>query len=221
VARSFNGTTDKGSFTTGLTLAQSLATVSFWGWTNSTASTRTFVEWGDFVAITGFLIETIATPLGVIGMNGGSGIWSDGFTVPSSGAWHHWLVQFDFTTPRNRVWIDGVAQTLSARTHTMTATTYTNQATLLGNSVAAGGGLAGKMAEVTMWYGVLLGQSFATALAAGAASVSVHPDTIMFYAPLLGNSPETDLSSGQHSVTLTGTSVTTHPGIQSANVNTA
>ena len=221
MARSFNGTTDSGAATPGLTLNQTALSVSMWAKLTNTATQRVWLLWGDFATNSGFIIETLAGGPAVIGLRTtGAGLWSDSFPTPSLGVWHHYLVTFNYGSPQNLVWVDGVAQTLTARTHTATSSQVANQNITVGNN-GAGAGMLGSLAEVTIWFGVLLGQTFATSLATGANSVSVHPEVLCFYPPLLGNSPESDYSSGQHSVTLTGTTVVPHPGIQTVDTATS
>lgn len=224
MARSFTAATDRGTFTTGLAAAQTRISVSYWAWMNDVSVQRIHFQWGDFSTVSGFIIETVAGPLAVIGqVIGGGGFWSDQFTCPSTGTWHHWLVVFDTNTPVNKVWIDGVAQTLTTRNHSGGPTTVTNATDAIGNNPAAGAVMNGRIAEFTI-YNALLGQTAATALSQRCASRHIEPSTtqnfIIFYAPLLGDSPEVDYSAGRHSVTLTGSSVVQHPGVQSVNVVT-
>lgn len=224
MSRHFNGTSDRGSITVDLS-AFNMLSVSFWLWWDVFANNDKLVC--EYTANTlsgsnaGFFIDPNTSNVGFQQFSicqgfGGSKAWQDIFTRPSAAAWHHYLVTFNRVTPVNTAWVDGAAQTLTAVSHTGSAfgnfgnstlnMMCRNQASLFG---------AGRLAEWTMWGGVILGAAVAKGLATGATPPQyVHPDNLLPYVPIWGaDSPEPDYSGKQKSMTIVGTTLAAHPPV--------
>ena len=123
----FDGTADAASVAMDLS-GYAQITVSFWLYWNAFANDDDLcaeysASWDGASA---FIIDPNQSTSGAffVGLSATSNKWSDTFTRPSAGAWHHYVWGVDRTTPANTVWVDGVSQTLSTFTHT--AATYGN-----------------------------------------------------------------------------------------------
>lgn len=153
--------------------------------------------------------------------------WLDGFAQPSAGAWHHWLVVMNRASPNNKVWIDGVAQTLAVVEHDAAGygTFLAGGQFYLGAESTAVNFQAMRVAELGMWN-ALWGQAEATALANGASCQEMPQDGIAVYAPLGGvDSPEprwngpNPVAAPNHTpiaFVLTGTSFVKNPPVRVA-----
>lgn len=218
MARSYNGTSDKGAVALNLSAFSKLS-ISLWHWQNAfSTGNQQCMEFG-----------TTTLNAGGFGLNPNNSaqttsfamiqataavFWQDGFPRPSAGAWHHYLFTMDRAGPTNVAYVGGVLQTLTAGNHG--AGTYGNFGNLTLNLMCRNGASlfnAGRQAEVAMWGGVLLGANHAKALAAGASPSEVDPAPT-WYVPTLGDSPEPDYSGSRKSVTITGTTVVAHPGVK-------
>ncbi len=199
MSRKFNGTTDYMTASPALN-AFSLLTVSYWMWWDTNANDDDFAcEYGaSYITQNGFVVDHNSSSGGGgkvefgMGLNTGSVHWSDLYTRPSAGVWHHYMYVMNRATPVNKAWVDGVSQSLTTASHG--AGTYGNYgtATLF------------LMAHYTIWGGVELGTNHALALAGGAPPEMVWPAGISWRAPLWGvDSPEPDYSGRRLSATVT------------------
>ena len=225
MARSGNGTSDKIKVAGADLSSYNKVTVSFWLYANSfpnAFNVGLLYDDASDLQHNYFGIYQSTT-------NGGGGkatvqfadatavnYWSDYFTPPSTGAWHHWMVTMDRATPGNAVWIDGVSQSLTTVVHN--STTYGNFGAslnyyLLGQDTS-GHFASGRVAEAAVWGGVKFGTAQAQALAAGASvwEIGTTAAAPELYLPLLGDSTESDWSGRRsRTVTLTGTSIVNGP----------
>jgi hypothetical protein len=220
MSRKFNGTSDRGQIAVNLSAFSALS-ISFWMWWDANGNGNNIaLEYGTTTSVAGGwgLIPNQGSGVWTFGMGIASGgLWYDALPArPTAAAWHHFLLTSNRATPVNTAFVDGVSKTLSTVTHT--AGTYGNYGNLTLNVMSRNAASlfgAGRMAELTIWGGVLLGQAQATALAAGAHPLKVHPDNVALYTPFLGDpSPEPDYSGGRHGCTLNGTTVLPHPRVQ-------
>ncbi len=220
MARTFNGSSDKGSVALNLS-SFSVVSISCWLWWDAFANdNKMLFEYGSTTLGAGTIsiLPDNASPVGFalnfgLSTTGGQ-FWQDTFTRPSAAAWHHYLFVMNRATPSNAAWVDGVSQTLTAGTHF--AGSYGNFGNLTLNIMCRNGTTLfgkGRLAEMAIWGGVALGTSYAKSLAAGSSPSEVDP-TPTWYVPTLGNSPEPDYSGNRKSVTITGTTVVAHPGVR-------
>lgn len=141
--------------------------------------------------------------------NGGS------FTRPSGGTWHHYLCTFDRTTGTSlgvTAFVDGVSQSITASNLTDLGSNNFDSSSLyfMSRGVASLFG-AGRLAEVGVYGGVILGQGEANGYLY--APPLVRPDKLIAYWPFIGKtSPEIELRHAK-GATLTGTAAAAHPAI--------
>lgn len=210
MSRLFNGTTDQGQVALNLSSFAQLS-MSFWLWQDVFSNgngvamefgTTTLVAGGFGVAPN----NSTGSNFGVI-MSTGSVFWLDNFPRPSAGKWHHYLWTANRATPVNVVYVDGVLQTLTGTNHG--AGTYGNFGNLTLNLMSRNAASlfnAGRLAEIAIWGGVLLGQTDATNLFNKQLPTFDHPSSLSDYWPLAGQtSPEPEVSAGGTGITMTGT----------------
>lgn len=138
--------------------------------------------------------------------SGSSGTWT--FTLPSTGVWHHLCIVYDATNTSNVpiIYIDGVAQTLSATQPTGTVGTQ-NGPPFLGNRTDGTRNWDGLMAHFAQWNNQLLTASEVSALSSGVNPLMLYPEKLTYYTPLDGvNNPEVDIIKG-YITTLSGTAL--------------
>lgn len=199
MARLFDGSNDYVAALLDLTPYTELS-LSFWLWWDAFANDDdlAFEHTVNYTANPGGLIvnPNSSSTKFEVGIGTGAGaFYTDTFSRPSAAAWHHYLVTLSRSGPANAVWVDGVSQTLTAGTHTVVAYgTFANDYLVF----MARGGVslfgAGRMAEIGLYGGVLLGQDDATALAAGYSPLLVRSPSLSFYWPFIGRTqPEIEL----------------------------
>lgn len=216
MARLFNGTSDYGSVAADLS-ASGLATVSYFLWWDTNANDDDFaMELGtpQFVAANGFVIDhNSSTAPGMVefgtGVTTGSLRWTDSYARPSAGVWHHYMFAFNRGPTSNLAWVDGIPQSLTAVNHGANSGFGAWGATTLYLMSRTGTTLfgAGRMADLAIWGGVLLGTAEAQSLSAGQPPTSFSSGSLAGWWPLAGNaSPEPNSFGPLGSITLNGTS---------------
>lgn len=161
-ALSFDGVNDDGKVALNLS-AQSKITVELWlKFDANNESDALAMEYtSNFNTQSGFIFNYNASEVSgrsVAGfVNGGTNEhWTDSFTKPTAGAWHHWAIVMDRATPANKVYCDGVLLTNTTVTHA--AATYGNFANdalnlMCRNGASLFGG--GDMAHLAIYSGEL------------------------------------------------------------------
>jgi four helix bundle protein len=109
----------------------SVVTLSFWLKVDSYSSDDklAFEYTNNYNSKNGFFVDPNASGVGGCASNkfsvsmskSNNTFWEDCFTRPSAGAWHHYVVVFNRSTPANTVYVDGVAQSLSTVLHNSSA----------------------------------------------------------------------------------------------------
>lgn len=147
----------------------------------------------------------------------GLSYWMDSFPQPSLDTWHHCVWVAHRGIPSNTVYIDGVAQTMTAVIHD--AATYGGWDIRTLWIANRNGALWADVtiAELGIWgSNYVLTARDAAALAAGVSSVEVVPGNLIDYWPLYGaDSPEPGFLRGRGKLTLIGTPTeVTPPGVR-------
>jgi hypothetical protein len=131
-------------------------------------------------------------------------------TVTDS-AWHHTATTKTGAT--FKLYLDG--SDVTAAGANATCVTATNPLTVGGDgfgAVSIREFFNGRIAEVCLW-GSALTASEIKSLSVGASPVFVHPDDLRGYWPLFGNSVEPSYAPSSNDLTVTGTTVSNHPGV--------
>jgi hypothetical protein len=211
VARLFNGTSDAASVALDLSTSP-IITVSFRMYWNAFASDDDLAaEYTvDYNGRNGFLIDPNSGAVFVAGMSSPGGFWVDQFARPSAAAWHLYTFVFDRTTPANKVWVDGISQSLTVTSHsTFGGGNFDNATLFLMSRNAASLFGAGRMAEIAIWD-VELSAGNLTLLHDGALPSSVDSGNLLSYWPVCGlASPEPAVVGA--SLTVTGATFADHP----------
>ena len=221
-ARTFDGTDD--SLQTASTLTLGSATklaVSFWLWWDGFANDfdmalETGASWnedgGGWVVSPNY--SDAASPFMF-----GAGNDLAYITRPSTGAWHHYVVNFDVGITTNHVvsaYLDGSSATLTNYTTSAATQTFGNKTLNFmsrANSSLFG---AGRMADVAIWTGIALSGTDVTDLNNGTLPTSVQSGSLVYYWKICGNdSPETATTGGLNA-TVNGTTQSSHPSAVSS-----
>lgn len=203
--------------------ATTLVSLSFWLWWDTFANDdRLAFEFTLNYSSTagGFIFDpNDSRGAAAFGMgNGGGSFWVDSFTRPSAGAWHHYLLTFDRATPANAAWVDGSSQSLTTITHGVLAGNFTKDWLVFMSRAGTSLFGLGRMAEVGLYTGVLLGQDDASALATGYSPLLVRPTSLAYYWPLRSRltDPEIELRQANPALLGVGSGVpalTEHPRV--------
>jgi len=214
MARLFNGTSDYAQATVDLSKVNQIA-LSFWGWFDSFSSgAKVALEYtDDFNSSAGFGFFTGYPANGQIQVaySNGSLFVSKHFAAPSAGAWHHYLILYDAGSGLlERVWVDGVEQTLTSDVNNGIGVTGFANSRL--NIMSRGGASlfdAGRIADLAIWagwnhtgisteplsFGLEGGE--AAMLAKGLSPAAIRPDRLLLYLPLDGGSEEEFFGPGR------------------------
>lgn len=203
MARSFNGTTDK--ITASLpTTTTGPFTVSGWGYTTNTATTRQPIVYLGSGASNGYGLFIVT------GSGGGTrfaalfgGIaWLDVVgapSPPSANTWYHMAITYP-GGGNSIIYVNG--------TGVIIATTAPNAPT--GNLTVGTDGtgfLAGRATDCAVWN-VVLTAAEVKSLSQGARPFTIREPNMVWWLPIDGlQSPEADLSGGARNGTLTGTAL--------------
>lgn len=145
-----------------------------------------------------------------------NGIWS--ITTPSSGTWHHILVTYNGSSTANipTIYVDGVSQSVTTTTAPIGGIISTSINYYVGNTSAGTRGWDGKIAEFTIWNGVLLSANEALALFRGVSPLSIRRGSVVLYLPLYGTQAnEQDWGPSHVAQIITGTKQVNHPHTKS------
>lgn len=225
MGRRFNGTSDLGLFSNPSIATYDKLSISFWLYndTNGSVERAALCSGAAIGTISGFLFEprytTAVASVTMTVSSGGAKFWIDTFPQPSAAAWHHYLWVMDRAVPEHRVWVDGVAQTLTTAVHT--AATYGNFSDNTWQLMRYSSGnwfWAGRMADLAVWGGVKFGMAEASELSKyGSSPRRVRPDRLLTYLPLDGTAGNREPVYGRMGdpspalLALTGTTGVAHP----------
>lgn len=226
MARLFNGTSDALQTASAMTLGSpTKLAISFWLWWDTNGSgfemameTSDLAGSGDWTSNNGILVCPNFSAGGAKFMYGAAG---DNASVaqPSTGTFHHHVVNFDVGQTGNHVisaYLDGASDTLT--NNTTSGTNVTLGDNFLNFMDRAGGSLfgAGRMADVAIWTGINLSGTDVSNLNGGTLPTSVQSGNLTYYWKICGdNSPET-ATTGSLNLTVTGTTKTSHPSVISS-----
>lgn len=212
MARTFAGgaATDNLLDSTGF-VVPALFTYAGWVWPNSLDTTVRRV-WnhestlGSFVYVTNAKIQFRAD------FTSGQGEWS--CPQPSTGAWAHIAVTFDWSSPSNTpaMYINGAAQTVTLVTSGSGFRITNPYAFRIGNAAAGNRCWDGPIGYTTLWSDVL-GAGEIAALAKGSPPHLVRTNSLLCSYMLSGGSPEVQMTGGGGALTVTGTTVTANPPV--------
>lgn len=222
MARLFDGSDDYGQIPLDLSRFSAIS-ISVWLYWNAYANNNDLML--EFTATT-----NTAGAFTIIPNDGGgsfavyigraAGSWGDRFPRPSAAVWHHYLFEMDRGgTTRNRVWVDGLPQTLTAGTHTDQSGTFfaNSNLNIMARNASTTLSAAGRMADLAIWGGVLSGDADAATLARGVSPLRVRPDRLACYLPLEGAAANREPAYGRSGVllpnilTVSGALGTAHP----------
>lgn len=223
MARQFNGSSDYGSAAINLSGVDRVS-ISLWLWVD--AYEDAYHNAIEYTANAGpgnawvFSPDTSTTgELEIADFSGTfSGICSTTIPRPSAAAWHHYLIVIDRTNAGGdieAVYIDGSAQSLSYDNNTNTSGNFPNDTLyVMSRGAAASELLAGRLAEVALWPGVIINSTEAANLASGDNPVAVHPSGLAHYWPLYGDTaPEPSYGSNTTAMSITGATQVDHPTV--------
>lgn len=155
-AWTFDGTDDAFSVAINLAPFRHIA-LSFWlNWTTFGSDDDLAFEYSaNYNSTAGFIVDPNSSsgggPIDFGVSTGGGQFWVDGFTRPSAGVWHHYLLAMDRTTPVNQAWVDGVSQSLTPSTHNAIGTDFANSTLYLMSRAAASLFGQGSMTDVRIY----------------------------------------------------------------------
>lgn len=213
--RTFDGVNDDLQSASVIDLS-GVATVSvaFWLWVNTSANDDHIAleHSNDFNANTGFVVNpnnsfSTAGTAG-LGVNGNVGKNQSLYTRPTVAVWNHWAAVFDFSqpSPETTLYINGVLQT--AGSTPLSSNNTGNFASKTLNVMSRGNAslfLAGRMARLALWPGVVLSQNDVLSLYSGRLATKVQPAANPYYWPLNGvASPEPALDARGIAMTVNG-----------------
>jgi hypothetical protein len=140
------------------------------------------------------------------------------FTRPSSGAWHHYLFNYDRSltgaAEHTGMYLDSISQTLTTDSTFDTGGAFGSRVLYLmtrGNTTLFA---AGRIAEVAIWGGVNLSGAEVTSLynsGKGAAATSVQGSSLAHYWRLIGTQSPEPATVGGVAMTVNGATSASHP----------
>ena len=221
MARSFNGSSDRGQVSQNLS-SYSVVSASLWIYPTTWATSA-----GQYNMMLELTADGLATAGGFAFYNSGNS--GEQLTVsyrgsssgqcnyvygtrPATNTWTHYLVVWDLAN-KISLYQNGSLLTPSWKPLDSTGTgTFANSTLNFGSRNGSSLYYAGRMAEVALWS-ASLGSSGAFQLAAGASPIRVRPASALSHWPMIGRtSPEIDIR-GVAGVTLAGTSQADHPRV--------
>lgn len=120
--------------------------------------------------------------------SGAAAYWGDSFPQVSTGVWHHFAWVMNRSAPSHKVWVDGVAQTMTAVFRDGGGYGQFDIHTLWLMNRFAGLWVPGSMAEMGVWgFDYQLTQVDVTQLALGASPAQVQMQTLIDYWPMFGS----------------------------------
>lgn len=160
--------------------------------------------------------------------NGGgwrAGLINDATTIasitrPSAGAWHHYVINLDITKSSGEIdtlYVDGVAASLSFVFDQDNTGNLPNRILDLMTTVTGGspaGLLAGRIAEVAIWGGILLAQADVDNLynsGGGRLATDVQSGSLVHYWRIEGDTSPEPASVGGIDLTVVGATSVAHP----------
>lgn len=218
MSRGFGATFGVGStdiIASGFTTAISaLHSFSIWANINSAGGGNLGRMFAAGIGVNGtpdFFVNTTAALNYSAPFNVTRGQWS--VTAPAISSWHHYAVVYDGSNSLNTplIYVDGVSQVVGTTTAPVGIFNSTATAINIGNSSDSSRGWNGKLAEFSLWNGVLLTAAEIVALSKGMPALFVRPKQLSFYLPLFGTQAnEPDWGPSHVTQTITGTKIQTH-----------
>jgi hypothetical protein len=228
-ARQFDGIDDtlvSGSLTFG---SPNKVALSMWFWWDSQGTSfNMMMESGTSFAAGngGFLVTPDwSGPVFMVGllMSGNADYAS--ISSPSTGSWHHLVVNFDGSVTANHVasvYLDGSSQTVTPNTTTGTTGTlgdsYVNFMSRDNTNLFG----AGRLADIAIYTGINLSGGDVTSLNGGTLPTSVQSGNLTYYWKLCGTASPEPATTGSVDLTLHGApSQVDHPAAISASCSAA
>jgi hypothetical protein len=215
VARSFNGSSDRG-FNSSTPVGAVPLTIAAWFKTNDNATSQVIAAIARSAASSEYWALQVAgavagDPVRATANDSGINAHATTTTGITVGQWHHGCAVFASADSR-AAYIDGGSKGTNT---TNNSPDFTNQLSVgyLDYNGADTAFFNGDIAELAIWN-VALTDAEVAILGAGASPLMVRPESLVFYAPLIGRySPEID-TIGRFNLTLTGTGPSAHPPIR-------